>query len=213
MNKQVLGTVSAFLFGFLAIFVGLYVYRLQTPSEPPVDVPGLLWPNPIQITDFSLSDASEKPFDLSRITGKWTLWYFGYTNCPDACPLALTVMRGIDESISDTAEAGDNIQFVFVSLDPTRDSLEQIGKYVGFFNPQFIAATGPVENLPSITRQFGVLRTLQPADEDGNYFVDHTTALLLTDPQARFVGIFQQPHDVAEITRQFRLIRSFIDTL
>ena len=213
MSRQVLATVSAFLFGFLAIFAGLYVYRLQATVEPPADVPGLLWPNPIQITEFAITDSRNHPFDMSRIEGKWTVWYFGYTNCPDACPLAMTVMTGIDQSLPKTGDLANDIQFAFVSLDPSRDSLEHIGKYVGFFNPDFIAATGSEETLATITRQFGVLRTLQAPDEDGNYFVDHTTALLLTDPQARFVGIFQQPHDVADITRQLRLIRRFVDAL
>ena len=213
MNKQVLGTLSAFGFGFVAIFAGLYVYRLQTTVEPPADVPGLLWPNPIQITDFAIIDSTSEVFDLSRIEGKWTLWYFGYTNCPDACPLAMTVMTGVDKALRETGDLAGNVQFAFVSLDPARDTLSHMGKYVGFFSPDFIAATGTEETLPVLIRQFGVLRTLRAPDEDGNYFVDHTTALLLTDPQARFVGIFQQPHEVEEITRQFRLIRLFIDAL
>ena len=213
MSRQGLATVSAFLLGFVAIFAGLYVYRLQATIEPPADVPGLLWPDPIQITEFAITDSQNQPFDMTRVAGKWTIWYFGYTNCPDACPLAMAVMTGIDQSLGESGTPANDIQFVFVSLDPARDSLEHIGKYVGFFNPGFIAATGNEETLASITRQFGVLRTLQAPDDDGNYFVDHTTALLLTDPQARFVGIFQQPHDVADITRQLRLIRLFVDAL
>ena len=213
MNKQVLGTVGAFLFGFLAIIAGLYVYQHRSAVEAPADVPGLLWPNPIQITDFSLTDLNAQPFDLARVRGKWTMWYFGYTNCPDACPLAMTVMTGVDNSLREADADANDVQFAFVSLDPARDTLEHIGNYVRFFSPDFIAATGPEEDLPTIIRQFGVLRNLQTPDEDGNYFVDHTTALLLTDPQARFVGIFQQPHEVADITRQFRLMRSFIEAL
>lgn len=213
MNKQVLGTVSAFLFGFLAIIAGLYVYQYRSTPEPPADVRGLLWPNPIQITDFSLTDSNAQSFDLARVRGKWTMWYFGYTNCPDACPLAMTVMTGVDKSLRETGDTTDNVQFAFISLDPARDTLEHMGNYVRFFSPDFIAATGPEEDLPTLIRQFGVLRNLQAPDEDGNYFVDHTTALLLTDPQARFVGIFQQPHEVADITRQLRLMRSFIEAL
>lgn len=213
MNKQVLGTVCAFVFGFGAIFGGMYVYRMQTTVDPPADVPGLLWPNPVQITDFAITASSNESFDLERIMGKWTLWYFGYTNCPDACPLAMTTMAGVEKSLRALGDMTDNVQFVFVSLDPARDSLEHLGTYVGFFNPAFIAATGTEKTLPELIRQFGVLRSLQAPDEDGNYFVDHTTAFLLTDPQARFVGIFQQPHGIEEITQQFRSIQSFVDAL
>ena len=82
-----------------------------------------------------------------------------------------------------------------------------------FFHPEFIAATGTEKTLPPLIHQFGVLRSFQEPDEDGNYFVDHTTALLLTDPQARFVGIFQQPHVIEQIIRQFNSIHSFVEAL
>lgn len=213
MTKQILGTVCAFVFGFIAIFGGLYVYRIQTTVDPPVDVPGLLWPNPIQIMDFSIVDSHNQPFDLMRIKGKWTFWYFGYTNCPDACPLAMTIMQGVEKSLNSPGEKRNDIQFVFVSLDPARDSLAHLNAYVEFFHPEFIAATGTEKTLPPLIHQFGVLRSFQEPDEDGNYFVDHTTALLLTDPQARFVGIFQQPHVIEQIIRQFNSIHSFVEAL
>ena len=70
MNKQVLGTACAFLLGFVAIFAGLYVYRINTMVEPQADMPGLLWPNPIQITQFSLTDTKHQSFDLARVSGR-----------------------------------------------------------------------------------------------------------------------------------------------
>ena len=213
MNKQVFSTLLAFLFGFLAIIGGLYVYRMQAPMEPPAHVTGLLWPNPKQITEFRLSDQHQQAFDLARVQGKWTLWYFGYTNCPDACPLAMTVMSGIQKSLRTGEDASSDVQYAFISVDPERDSLEHLGKYVGFFNPDIIAATGNDDALGTLTRQFGVLNTRQEPDADGNYLVDHTVALLLTDPEARFIGIFQQPHEVADISEQIRLIRSFVERL
>ena len=89
----------------------------------------------------------------------------------------MTMMSSVNRTFEATDdELAERLQFVFVSLDPARDTLEHLGSYVKFFSAEFIAATGPEAALPALTGQFGVLRSLQPPDEDGNYFVDHTTA-------------------------------------
>ena len=211
MPKSIVSTAIAFVLGFAAIFVGLSVYqKVNTPAQPPADLPGFLWPNPKTIGDFALSDQHSKPFARDRVGGKWTFWYFGYTNCPDACPMAMTTMSALAKKLEDSNEAKD-FQFSFVSVDPARDSVEHLNQYVAFFNEDFIAATGDDAALQELARQFGVLYVLQEPDEDGNYLVDHTAAYLLTDPDFRFVGLFRQPHDVDELYRQFLAIKNFMD--
>lgn len=211
MNTKILFPSIAFVCGFLAILGGLYSYqRITAPPAPPADVPSLLWPNPKQIAGFDLTDQNGQPFDAARLRGKWTFWYFGYTNCPDVCPTTMSAMNGIDRQLESTPALREGVEYSFVSVDPARDTLEHLGRYVGFFNPAFIAATGSDEQLAAITREFGILSKLQEPDDDGNYVVDHTAAILLTDPELRLVALFRLPHDVTDISNQFRKIRKFI---
>ncbi len=211
MPKKILLPMIAFVGGFLAILSGLLAYQaVRAPAAAPADLPGLLWPNPKALTDFELSDQNQQPFNLARIRGRWTLWYFGYTNCPDACPTALSMMNAVDAELETFPDPDGRIQLAFVSVDPARDSLERMARYVEFFNPAIVAATGTDEQLDTLTAQLGVLYVRQEPDAAGNYLVDHSTALLLTDPAGRLVALFRPPHDARAIGAQFRRIVDFV---
>jgi len=213
MSKSLVSIAIAFILGFTGIFIGLTVYqKFNPPLERPNNLPGLLWPKPKALTDFSLLDQDATVFDRRRIQGKWTFWYFGYTNCPDACPMALTTMRALSEKLEMAGEV-ENFQFSFVSVDPKRDTLDHLKKYVSFFDESFVAVTGDTLSLKRLTSQFGVLHVYGEEGEDGNYLVDHTTAYLLTDPSSRFVGLFRQPHDVNELFSQFLDIKKFLEDI
>ena len=211
MNKQTLNLVAAFACGFVAVAAGLFVYQEFRGVEPPPDDLPILWPNPKQLHDFNLPDQHGAAFDLARVKGKWTFWFFGYTNCPDVCPVTLSVMNDIDKRLASFESLQQRTQAVFVSVDPERDTHDRLRQYVGFFNPQFIAATSDDAALETLTKQFGILSLRQPADETGSYLVDHTAGILLTDPQARFVAVFSAPHQAETIEQQFRRISAFID--
>lgn len=182
--------IFAFGSGFLA-------YRAVTPAVPEIpNIDGFLWPNPKRLTEFELNDHRNDSFDLERVTGRWTLWYFGYTSCPDVCPLTLSVLKGVKQEL---AGDGDNTQYVFVSVDPARDTLEQLAGYVTYFSDAIIGVTASEAALTKLTSQLGVLFVLDKPDENGGYLVDHTSAILLTDPQARLVGVFQPPQEPKNI--------------
>ena len=181
-----------------------------TRDAPPSDIEGMLWPNPKQVKPFQLVDHEGRPFDLDRLKGQWSFLFFGYTHCPDVCPMALDTMKHVTRKLQQRG-AGQDVQVVFVSVDPERDTPAHLGSYVTYFDPDFVGATGEPDQLLAMTRQLGIIYDIQEHDEgDSSYLVDHSAAILLTDPEARVVGVFSAPHEPTEITERFQSMRGFI---
>lgn len=196
----VLVAVAALALGVVAS------YMTSRPAAPKID--GLLWPQSKALKAVALEDHHGKPFTLNRMTGRWTLLFFGYTHCPDVCPVTLSVLKNAVARMAAAGGETEPPQVVFVSVDPGRDSLEHMNAYVSHFNPDFLGVTGADAKLQDFARQLGVLYIRAEPDADGNYLVDHTAAVFLIDPRGHLVALFQAPHsapaiahDVTEIQR------------
>jgi protein SCO1/2 len=198
----------------LAAGSGFYVSlkQSQNQSAPTVsqapNIEGLFWPNPKQIREFNTLDQSGNSFGLEHIKGKWSFLFFGYTHCPDVCPVALSVMA---ETYKQLATRHKNIQIIFVSIDPERDTTEKLSEYMAYFNEDFIGLNGDpgIEN--SLTKQIGVAYYLNNEEQTDNYLVDHSASIFLLDPKARFVGKVSAPHEAEKIIQQFTKISTFIN--
>ena len=162
-----------------------------------------------QLAPFRLLDQHGQTFDNSTLQGKWSLLFFGYTHCPDVCPTTLAVLNGVARKLSGSDVP---VQFVFVSVDPERDTPEQLARFVNYFNPDFTGATGTATELEALTRQLGVLHTraADPQQPD-NYLVDHSAAVFLTDPSGRYHAVFTPPlaadgiaDDLRKMARAYR---------
>jgi len=173
-------------------------------------IQGLLWPNPKQVAPFELTDHHGQAFDLDRLKGRWSFMFFGYTHCPDVCPMTMDTLKRVAGRL-EGQEAGADTQVVFVSVDPARDTPEHLKNYVEYFNPEFLGATGGAEQLMAMTRQLGIIYDLNDGDGKKDYLVDHSAAVLLTDPQGRLVGVFSAPHRAEDITARFEAMRGFLD--
>jgi protein SCO1/2 len=152
---------------------------------------------PRALRPFRLSDHTGAAFGPEQLADKWSLVFFGYTHCPDVCPTTMSTLNSVAGRLGDRAGP---VQFVFVSVDPERDTPERLQQYVTWFNGDFIGVTGPPEDLEALTRQLGVVYMRIPnAEEPDNYTVDHTASVLLFDPDARFHAIFSSPLEAAKI--------------
>jgi protein SCO1/2 len=189
-----------------AAFINSSLLEKQAP-----DIQGLLWPNPRVLEPFAITDHQRQQFSLGRLRGKWSFLFFGYTHCPDVCPLTLAKLDKVSRMIRETPAAGGDVQFVFVSVDPARDTPEKLAAYVNYFNAEFIGATGADENLMPLTRQLGIFFERDPPDSNGDYSVAHSSAVLLIDPEGSLLAVFQAPHDPADVAKRFRQIREFIE--
>jgi len=163
---------------------------------------------PIVLDDFALSNHRGEAFTLSDLTGKWSFVFFGYTFCPDICPLTLASLRQFYNLLEDTGMA-DDVQVVMISLDPKRDTTEVLNNYVTYFNSDFIGATGDYADIYGVSRQMNVAFTYTPI-EDENYLVTHNGEIMLVDPSGRDVGFFKAPHDPAAMQANFARVKKYL---
>jgi protein SCO1/2 len=169
----------------------------------------LVTPRPL--SDFQLLDQDNKKFDLHNLQGKWTLMFFGYTHCPDVCPLTTSILDDVYRSLDAYPQIKQDTQVVFVSVDPYRDQPEMLKKYIRYYNDDFIAAVAPMDVLNVLTDQMGVqyrhLIVEQRGTHKRQFVVEHSAAIYLIDPKARLVAKFAPPHDQDVLGRQYVLIR------
>jgi len=154
--------VIGVFFGF--IYEKPYTYR-GSLIDPAVEAP-----------DFTLKSSQGGEYHLKSRSGNYILIFFGYTYCPDVCPATLFEMRQIKQKLNDKA---DNIDFVFITVDPDRDIQEQLSKYLASFDESFYGLTGSTEELTKVWKDYGVYREIQPVDNFSGYLVDHTSRLYL----------------------------------
>lgn len=148
--------------------------------------------------------------DQSALKGKWTFMFFGYTHCPDVCPTTLAELNGAYGLLAGDPGVLDDTQFVFVSVDPERDTPQSLAAYAGYFNEAFIGATGTPAELADLTRQLDIMYSRGEAAESG-YVVNHSSAVLLIDPQVRYYARFKAPHYAENVRSRYLAIRHYYE--
>lgn len=140
---------------------------------------------------FSLTTDTGKPFTDEDLLGKWSLVYFGFTNCPDICPAELDKVTSVLDSIE--KEHGKIFQPLFITVDPVRDSQSRISRYLQDFHPSFTGLFGSYDATKAVCKAYRVYFSTPPnADPNGDYLVDHSIFVYLMDPHGKFVEAFGQ---------------------
>jgi len=207
-NKKIpIGTIV--LFGFFLLVMAV-TYMLTKPPERPAELAGVFRPDFRLLQPFKLTDHNNTVFDEKRLQGKWSFVFFGYTSCPDVCPATLYVLSSVHGLLVDEAgTAPDDMQVIFISVDPARDTPEKLANYITYFNKDFIGATANKAEVDKLTRQFGAGYMFEEETSAGEYNVAHTSAIFLVDPYGRLVASFSQPHQPATIVSQYKKIRTY----
>jgi protein SCO1/2 len=162
---------------------------------------------PKPLADFTLTDDANQVFDLARLKGKWSFLFFGFTHCPDVCPTTLAELARARDQIARSARGGGAIQFVFVSVDPNRDTAGKLGPYVRAFDASFIGVTGDDAQIANLAGQLGAFYEVAIMPGAQNYSVSHSAAVFLLDPQARQHAVFAPPLDAQAISERFKVVR------
>jgi protein SCO1/2 len=155
------------------------------------------------LPEFRLHDQNNQVFDRTRLQGKWSYVFFGYTHCPDICPTTLVVLRDV-QKIAGGKEQG--VQYIFVSVDPKRDKAATLKTYLPYFHTEFIGATGDQSELMRLTRAVGAYYEIGKL-QNGNYEVHHSAAIFLIDPEARLRALFSGPHDAARLAQGLQRLK------
>jgi protein SCO1/2 len=204
-------TRIAFLAIAVAIVSAIAGFSLWqvTQARPPVAYGALVvLPEPRSVPAFTLQDQDAKPFTATNLEGHWSLLFFGFTHCPDVCPSTLFDLARLEEALRAAPQVDRPAhQVVFVSVDPERDTPDRLKDYIEYFDPGFIAVTGPHEELEPLTRKLGIAyRIGDHAPGNARYEVDHSAAILLLDPQGRLHGVFPAPHDPDVLLADFQTL-------
>jgi protein SCO1/2 len=152
-----------------------------------------------------------KTFTLNDLSGHWSLLYFGYTHCPDICPVTMGVLAQAKKS----ATAINHIfpQVFFISVDPDRDKVSMLADYVQYFDKDFTGVTGKKDLIKALALQLSVVYLASPTSSAGDassegkgYDIDHSSALLLFNPEGRLVAFLNPPHNPGTILKDFQTV-------
>lgn len=153
---------------------------------------------------FSLADHQGRPRTDADFRGRYMLVYFGYSFCPDICPTALSTMS---EVLVKLGKDGDQIQPVFITVDPGRDTVERLALYVQNFHPRFIGLTGTLEQVNQAKKAYLVYAAkVTPDGTSTEYLVDHSSIIYLMDPQGRMAAHFSHTTPPDDIVKKFKEI-------
>lgn len=200
--------IAAFIALILGIFASTYVHRAKTI---PVDAfQGTLLESPRKISSFNLQGIDGKPFDNASMKGHWTILFFGFTHCGYLCPTTMAQLAKMYQMLEDKG-VQTLPRVVMITLDPLRDSQEQLAKYVRSFNPNFYGARGSDASIKAMTAELGIAyvsvsrtsNTAQPMDD-----IEHTGTLTLFNPAGQLTAFFTTPHQAQSLVSDYLLLIS-----
>ena len=210
MTTQRIIPIGSLVIGLIFGLVMLLTHLLVKPPAPPSELEGVLRKDFRPISGFELQSRGHGPITGSSLHGKWSFVFFGYLSCPDVCPNTLYELGRFRRLLVDeTGAEPEDMQVIFISVDPVRDSTERLASYVRHFHPSFIGATAGKGAIERLARQFGASYVIEAETAPGQYLVAHTSTIFLVDPSGRLVAGFSQPHYAATLLSQYRKIRAY----
>lgn len=179
----------------LAVVMGTSAYLIGRALRP-YSIQGLQLEPPLPVPDFTMiSSRTGQPVSLSDFRGKFVLVYFGYTTCPDVCPASLSAYKKTYSMLSNQAK--NNVQFLWITVDPDRDTPEILEEYISHFSPEFMLGLIPrtPAELAATAKTFGAHYEKVDYGSEAGYLMDHSAAVALVDPQGnwRIVYAFETP--------------------
>jgi len=186
----------------IALMGGLLIWLLFFfPPQAPQPLPQLS--EPPSGGDFRL-ESQQGPVTLAQLRGRVVALYFGYITCPDICPTSLGYLAAALNALDPQELA--QVQGVFVSVDPQRDTLEQLRSYVQYFHPSLLGATGAPEQLAEMAKRYGAAYRIVPGEGALNYTVDHSADLYLIDRQGKLRQTLRHGAPPEELVKALRAL-------
>lgn len=169
------------LIWMLSTLIGLVIFGVGCQAfAPAYEFKGSVFEPPLPLPDFELNDINGQTFHLSDVNGNIALIYFGYTFCPDVCPLTLS---DIKKALTDL-EGRERIKVIFISVDPERDTPEVLARYLAAFDSSYIGLTDDFEKIETAMKPFGVFAEKEEVTGSAaGYLVSHTARVYLVTPE------------------------------
>ncbi|MDP2139708.1 MAG: SCO family protein [Gammaproteobacteria bacterium] len=230
MNKNINITVISCLV-FVVIVLALTYNRItgggpdRLSVEELRELGALVYEQPVALQPFRLQDHKGQEFSQADLVGRWTLIFFGFTSCPDICPLTLTELNQFYQALPADTYANDT-RVVMVSVDPDRDNTQRLADYMSSFHPDFVGLNGPYSDVAALARQLFIAHTPPPsqaqaqaqgqdahaghvmAQVSDDYLIDHSGNILIINPQGQYYGFFAPAIQDRELTLAYEAIRA-----
>jgi protein SCO1/2 len=190
------GIIVASIF---AMAIGYWLASFDIVNPTPGFQGSLLDP-PRRIAVPTLVKDDGTAFTEDDISGHWSLMFFGYTHCPDVCPVALSALAAAKKAADDYFPGREFPRVIFVSVDPERDTTALLHDYVRYFDPDFTGVTGDEKMIQALTLQMSVVYMKVPSEgSDNDYLVDHSSAIMLLNPEGKLAAFLQPPHSAKSL--------------
>ncbi len=217
MNKNT--RLSLILLFFVALIIaGTFFYKIKHPAvgvtknftlHTAVKIDGTVLDKPRTISSFTLTDGNNQPFTLNNLKNHWTMMFFGFTNCPLACPTSLAALNRMDTILRAQLPANLIPQVVMVSVDPERDTVAKMKEYVTTFNKSFVGLNGTPAATKEIADQLNVVYA-KIVSPDGSYTMSHSAEVMLVDPNGKLRAFFAYPHKASVMAHDYEAILSSV---
>ena len=188
----------------VAIVTGTWL-SMQVLSPPPSLQTATRLPAATELAEFSLLDQNNESFTRSDFEGRWNLLFFGFTHCPDICPMTLPVLANARQLLADDGQA-ELPRIVLVSVDPERDTPDILGQYVAHFGEDTIGITGEVIEIKKLTDGLGIF--FEKSGDEDNYSVDHSAVAIVINPNGKFHALFGAPHKAENFAHDLPILMS-----
>jgi protein SCO1/2 len=193
---------------FISIVLGMFYYSVtRTPVATPeqlAEAGVVIWPTPRELQPFALQTADGADFGNAQLRGHWSFLFFGFTNCPDICPVTLSEMAQARRLLADSdPELASQFRGLMVTVDPDRDTPDVLGAYVGAFGADFAGVYGAHGDIARFAQDVNVAFAKMPSDE-GPYTVDHTGNIVIVNPMGHYHGFIKLPHKADTIAQAFQ---------
>jgi len=163
-----------------------FLLFLITGCSQPYEFNGTLYNPPISAPDIPGVNWDGESFRMDNLEGTVAVLFFGYINCPDICPMTLSEMKIVATELGQEA---NEVSFVFITVDPERDTLERLAEYIPGFSDKFYGIYVPEKLLEEVKKGYGVYSELNPKNP---YFVDHTGGVYIVDRQGELRLLYGQ---------------------
>ena len=214
-----LPAITASLIALTAVIAVLLMFRKPSLEIDPHQ--GKLFVPPRPVPAFNLIDHHGRPIGKAALQGRWTLAMIGFISCPDVCPLTLAELAGFYTLLAEAPEQSPVPQFIFISVDPFRDTPDVLAEYVEYFRPEFIGVTGSPQHIQSLVNALGLYYVFQdpktstlikdvlhkPALE--TYAVIHATSVVVINPRGQLAAMLTQPFKAQDIVRHYQKLVRF----
>ena len=200
-NRTLLLVIVAALAAGLGLWAGKRLVDTDRAGKSQGAAPAMravrLFPQARSLPDFALAQAGGARLDAEALKGHWTVVFLGFTHCPDVCPTTLTELAQA-QKLWAGRPAATRPRLLFVSVDPDRDTPEKLADYARYFHPDTLTATAHEPALHDFAQALGMVYMKVPL-ANGDYDMDHSSSLVVLDPQAREAGLIRPPFKPSEI--------------